>query len=369
MVGNFYFGWLFYNLICGTLLLNFSRKTKLCQNRLILGIFCLSCFVLAIFGNSITPDYMPYRDIISEIAQTKDPFTHLEDIYVKLIHNIGDDYFLYQCIIYGIEFILFFFLLSKSIIKSKYIICFMALFAILGLYNAIGGRAGLCYVTTLYGIFCLYNRQKILGILFLILGILLHKFGIILSPLFIIASIIPISFNRKRLIFFLIIVLVAIVVMRYVINNSFGDLLDQMSDINAAGANYLAKEESPNEGGSFWWKLIGLYKTLFFMLISFRVLYLANRFINDNKIIGLFYRISILLITLAIIYYSLGLPDPTIGGRFLSAATIPICIIVALISEYKPYKHHEKNICILGLLVYLLFNNAFIVGVSHINGV
>lgn len=369
MDGNFYFGWLFYNLICGTLLLNFSQKTKLCQNRLILGIFCLSCFLLAIFGNSITPDYIPYKDIISEIARTKDPFTHLEDIYVKLIHNIGNDYFLYQCIIYSIQFILFFFLLSKSLIKCKYIICFMALFAILGLYNAVGGRSGLCYVTTLYGILCFYNQKKILGILFLGLGILLHKFGIILSPLFIIASIIPMSFNRKRLILFLIIVLVAIAVMRYIINACFGDLLDQMSDINAAGANYLAKEESPNEGGSFWWKLIGLYKALFFVLISLRVLYLANRFINDNKIIGLLYRISIFLITLAIIYYSLGLPDPTIGGRFLSAATIPICIIAALICEYRSYKPSERNICILGLLVYLLFNNAFIVGVSHINGV
>ena len=367
MEGNFYFGWLLYNLICGILLLNFSSKVKLCQNRLILGIFCLSCFLLAIFGNSITPDYIPYKDIISEISRTRDPFTHLEDIYVKLIHIIGNNYFLYQCIIYGIQFIMLYFLASKSIIKSKYIICFMALFAVLGLYNSIGGRAGLCYVTTLYGILCFDNQQRIWGILMLALGCLLHKIGFVLAPLFMVVSVIPISFNRKKIILLGIIILGVIAVMRHIINTSFGDLLDQMSDISAAGANYIAKEVGPNEGGSIWWKLIGFYNTLFFILISCRILYIANRFIKDNRMIRLYYRISISLITLSIIYYSLGLPDPTIGDRFLSSATIPICIIAALISEYRPYKHCEKNIYILGLLILLMLKNSFIFGVSHIN--
>lgn len=369
MVGNFYFGWFIYNLICGVLLINFSRTVKLNQIRTAIIIFTASCYLLAIFGNAITPDYIPYQSIIAEIAVTQDPFTHIESIYIYLIHHIGNNYFIYQFILYTIQFIIFYVLISNSLNHCRFCICFMALFSIIGLYNSIGGRAYLCYVTLLYGIVLFHKHKKTAGLVLLVAGIFLHKIGIILSPLFLIATAIPFSLNKTRFILLLICIGSLVIALRYLIHNNFGELLEQVSNVNAAGANYLAKEESQNAGGSLWWKIISLYRTLFFYILSIKVLYLTYKHAQSNQLLNLLYKISFSLILLSISYLGLGLPDQTIGERLLSAATIPICIITAKLRDYDVYTRKDRYLVITGLLILLMFNNAYIVGTSHVNGI
>lgn len=369
MEGNFYFGWFFYNLICGILLFNFSRKIRISHIRFSLGIFFLSCLALAVCGNSITADYAQYKSTISVIASTKDPFTHLEGIYVWLIHQTGDNYFLYQFIIYTYQYLICYFLVLYSLKKCKFSITFMALFAVISLYGSISGRVYLCYITSLTGIILFFNHRWLFGSIFLILGACLHKIGIILTPLFLFAAIIPLSFNRKKILLLLIFGLTIIVLLRYIIYTEFGNILEQISDINPTGAFYLAKEEGQNENGSLWWKLIGLYRVLFFITLSIRSLYLANKYVNPGTIIRLYFKISFLLLFFSVIYFCLGFPDNTIGERLLSAATIPVCIIMAKLNEHGVYAPKERRLVILGLIFLLIFNNAYIVGVSHVNQV
>lgn len=367
MTGNFYFGWLLYNLICGFLLLNSLRTVKFSQIRFTIGVFSLCFLVLGVFGNAITPDYVPYQKIISDIASTKNPFTHLEDIYIYFIHHIGNNYFLYQLIIYTLQFLFFYCLISYSLKHCKYVFYFMTLFAIIGLMSCVGGRAYLCYIVVLSGIVLLFNHKYIIGLTLLIFSVYLHKIGIVLSILSVIALLTPISFNKSRFMLFLTIIIVVIILLRQIIDIYLGDLIEQLSNIEKTAANYIAKETTPNEGGSLWWKLIGLFKTWFFLAICFRVLYLTNKFAISDKITYLYFKISFFFIGPGIIYLCLGLPDPTIGERLLSASTIPICIIAARLNKFKVYTRLDRNLTIIGLFILLLFNNAFIVGVSHIN--
>ena len=87
---NFYFGWILYNGICIVLMLMLSKRITKSQRNSFLGVFICAFSVLAIFGNAITPDHLVYREIVEVIASTEDPFVHVEEFYIWLIHHIGN---------------------------------------------------------------------------------------------------------------------------------------------------------------------------------------------------------------------------------------------------------------------------------------
>lgn len=87
-VANFYFGWFLYNLICFSLFLVMFKKISGKEYRILTSLYILACIILSLYGNSISPDYTSYKDIVKEVASTQDPFTHIETIYIVLIHSI-----------------------------------------------------------------------------------------------------------------------------------------------------------------------------------------------------------------------------------------------------------------------------------------
>lgn len=367
MAENFYFGWLIYNVICITLLLNIGRKTKKTQFQLITIIYVGLGFILAVFGNSISPDFIEYKKIITEVAATKEPFTHIEDSYIYLIHKIGNSFLLYRVIIYALQFVFLYFIIDLSINRSRYILSFLTLFSIICLYDCIGGRAYLCYTCVLLGIIVFRCVSKILGIILLVCGIYLHKMGFILSPLLLAVSYIPVHFNRKRLYIYLIIISLITIILRYIIQTRFGELLEQVGSINSDGAQYLSQEEGANAGGSIWWTLISIYKKYFILSVFLYSAYKINGLKTVDSVTLMNFRICICTFTIANVYSCLGLPDGTIGGRFAAAGYIPLCFLWSRLSAYHNISSKVKNIIIVGAFLYLMMTNAYIVGVSHIN--
>lgn len=364
MAGNFYLGWVLYNIICIGLLIIQYNHIKKNQYTWFIALLSLSFLILALFGNSISPDYWPYRNLVDLIARTQHPTTHIEYIYIWLIHHIGNNFNLYQLIIYIPQFLIFY-LISISL-PNKRIILYSYCFAIIGLYPSIVGRFFLFNVVLILGVICIGNNHRIIGITLILISSFLHKLGIFLAPITLLILIFPFRGKNRDLYLISFLFIVLSITVRYIIHNYFNDLFKTLDGVQ--GSNYLAKEKGYNEGGSFVWQVIYVYQLLTTILLSFYVLYKLHTFFHTFHLCDkLIYKMLLGLTTIATFYFSLGLPDITIGSRIITVSIIPLSYIISILPEYVKISKYHKYIFLSWGIFYLMFNNAYIIGVSHIN--
>lgn len=360
---NFYFGWILYNGICLVLMLMLSKQIVKSQRDCFLRIFICAFSLLAIFGNAITPDHLAYREMVSEIASTKDPFVHIEDFYIWLIHHIGDNFFLYQCCVYLPVFLGLYWIFTRGC-RLENVILFLFTFAVMGVYSIIKGRSDLFTVIYLVGIVLLVKKRIILGCACLFFSFFLHKVSFIvlpLTPLFFF----PWKWNRKRLIIASFLFICIVSIGRYLIENNLSDIFQTLDFVQGVG--YLAKEESINEDGSLWWQIIARYQVGGRFLLSFWVLYHLRGFCSMT--IGSFGRTMYYLLfwitMLSLFFYGLNLPDKTIAGRTFNIGIIPLCYLISVLPHHMSINRMQKICFFFICFFYLLFNNAYIIGVSH----
>ncbi len=364
MAGNFYFGWFLYNIICIGLLVNQYRQIKNNQIKGFIALLSLLFFILALFGNAISPDYWPYRNLVDLIARTQHPTTHVEDIYVWLIHRIGDNFNLYQLIIYFPQFLIFY--IITIALSSKKIILYLYCFSIIGLYPSIVGRFFLFNVVLILGVISIGCNHKITGIILIIASSFLHKLGLFLAPITLLILIFPFCPQKRYLLIVLCVFVVLSLTVRYIIENYFMYLFETLDGVQ--GSNYVAKEEGYNSGGNFMWQIIYIYQHLTTILLSFYVLCKLRGFFNSFTLCDkLIYKMLFWLTVIGTFYFSLGLPDITIGSRIITVAIIPLSYIISIYSNYRKIFRYQKYIYIMWGIFYLMFNNAYIIGVSHMN--
>lgn len=362
---DFYFGWFLYNLICLILLINLPKQIKYNQRKIFIGFYSIFFLLFALFGSSISPDFFSYQKIVKIVSHAKNPITHIEDIYVNIIHIIGDKFTLFQLIIYIPQFISFYLVSTKLNLKN--VALYLYVFAIIGLYQSIIGRFYLYNVTFLLGIILIGNRQYFIGVIILILSGFLHKLGFYLTPLIILFLIIPLNLNKKNVRFILILFLFLSISVRFILQNHFAEFINMIDETE--GHYYIEKKEGYNSTGSIIWQFIYAYQQITTIILSIYILLKTNKhYVLSCRLIDkIMYQILFWLTLFVCFYYMLGLPDITIGSRILSITTIPLAYFICLLQQYNKISVRQKNFFIIWSLVYLMFNNAYIIGVSHIN--
>lgn len=360
---NFYFGWILYNLIFFTLIMTRYKHFQKNQSKLILGLYLSLFFILCLFGNAISPDYISYREIVNEVAGTQYPFVHIEKFYIWLIHQIGRDFFLYQFCIYvpiwGLVYLLF-----TKWIRLERPVLFLFLFVILSLYGVLSGRQYLFIIVYLFGVVLLVNKKYMIGYVCLFVSFFLHKIAYIaipLTPLFFI----PWKLNRKQLLILSILLAVGVVKGREMIADNL--MYEILASYQVAGSSYVIKMEGTNAGGSLWWKFIATYQTGVKFLLIFFVLYRLRRiaFLPVFSINRVMYFLLFWVSIVSLFFYGLNLPDSTIAQRTLGIGLIPLCYLYSLLPKYVVIKRWYRMCFVWILFFYMMFNNAYIVGVSH----
>lgn len=364
--GNFYFGWILYDLICIVLILMRGRQIASSQRRILFGLFCFSFAFLAIFGNSITPDTLNYREIVKEVSVTKNPFTHIEEFYVWLIHQIGNNFMLFQICIYAPIFFILYQIFTKGI-ELQNPALFLLLFAVLTLYDAIAGRSYLFTLVYLAGIVLLTRKKTVFGIAFLAGSFFLHKVAYIGLPLTVLYFV-PWKLNRKTFLFIVILLGGMIAWGRHVIDYNLIDTIDTLSSAGVRGANYLTRTEGVHEGGSLWWTVIGNYRKYVRLILSFWVLWHLREIASMPSLSAtrVMYFMLLWITLTSIFFYGINLPDATIAGRIAALGGIPLCYMLSICPQYMRLTRTQKFVFFLICFFYLLFNNAYIVGVRNI---
>lgn len=356
---RFYTGWVLYNFIAITLLFFVLSgcRIKKEQYNIFLFSYIMLFLIVAIYGNCITPDYEEYREIIETIATTKDPFVHVENFYKWWIPYIGNNHTLYLFILYSISYSFIYFFLRK--IQSPNIILLLFTYVVILLYDSIAGRQFLFYAVYTTGILLLVRRYWFSSFIIIIVSMFLHKIAYIAIPLLLIYFI---PLNRRIVIILFGLFPILVIVGNYLIHNYLLNIVLELNWLH--GSSYLIKEA--REGGSFWWNLIALYQIAAKYLLAFYVLYCMRdiRF-SSKKEDRIMYSILFWCVFISLIIYSFNLPDTTIPRRCLSIGIIPLCYLISLLPQYVDIRSTHKICFLLICLLYLMFNNAYIVGVSH----
>ncbi len=361
---NFYFGWILYNGICIILMLMLSKRITKSQRNSFLGVFICAFSVLAIFGNAITPDHLVYREIVELIASTEDPFVHVEEFYIGLIHHIGNDFYLYQSCVYLPVFLGVYWIFTRGC-SLENIILFLFLFAVMGVYSIIKGRSDLFTVFYLVGVVLLGKRRFILGCACLFFSFFLHKVSFIALPL-VPLFFLPWKWNKKRVFMVGLLFICIVSAGRNLVENNLSDIFQTLDYVQ--GLDYLNRTEGANEGGSLWWQVIYGYQTGVRYFLMFLVLYQLRGFclLPLGSVNRVLYMLILGTTVTSLFFYGLGLPDTTIAGRTFSIGTIPLCYFISLLPQYMRVSRVQKTVFFFICFFYLLFNNAYIVGVSHI---
>lgn len=362
-VANFYFGWIFYDMLCAILMLIAFRQVKDTQRNLFVRCFIFAFLLLAIFGNSISPDYLNYVEMVDEIASTKDPFVHVEPFYIALIHLIGNNFYLYQTCIYVPAFIGIYYMFTK-VRKLEYPILFLLLFVTLVLYSFIVGRSYVFVAIYLLALSLLTDKKYLWAILMLISSFFFHKLSYIGLPL-VLLYFLPLRLNWKTISVLGILFFISLIGIRYLLDNYFLDLFTSLED--AQGKNYLLKTEGANEGGSFWWQIIYTYQKVIKYFFAFIALFFLKRFASLSffSFDRMMYVIVFWTSVVSLFLYCVDLPDETIASRTFSIGIIPLCYLLSVLPLYISIKQVHKVIFFFICLFYMMFNNAYIVGVSH----
>lgn len=360
---NFYFGWILYDFLCGILILILSKRIVNTQKKLFLGCFFFSFLVLAVFGNAISPDYWNYVDLVKEIASTQDPFVHMEEFYIWLIHKIGNNFYLYQLCVYIPQFVLIYLIFTRGCHLDNPIL-FLLLFAILVLYSSIVGRNYLFTAVYLSALVLLANRKFVLGILLLAISVIFHKLAYIALPLSVLYFI-PLRINRKTLTVLAILFISAIGGINYIINNYIFELVQGLGDVK--GKDYLLLTEKHSSGNSFWWQAISNYQVCVKYLFAFISLYYLRRVVSLNifSIDRMMYAIVFWSSLASLLFYSIDLPDTTIAGRTFMLGQIPLCYLFSKIPNCLCVKQWHKILFFFICIFYMMFSNAYIMGIRH----
>lgn len=360
---NFYFGWILYNLFCAILILIVSKRIVETQRNIFVGCFILCFLILAIFGNAISPDYLNYVEMVEEIASTKNPFVHVEEFYIWLIHKIGNNFYLYQACVYVPLFILIYLVFTRGCHLDNPIL-FLLLFAIFVLYSSIVGRTYLFIAVYLSALVLLVDKKLVLGISLLGCSCIFHKLAYIALPLTLLFFI-PLQLNRRTLCALFFLFVFSLIVIDYVLKNYLLEFFLGLGDIQ--GKDYLLRTEGANAGGSFWWQVIYAYQIGVKFLFAFIVLYHLRQMMTLTvfSIDRMMYVIVFWSSLASLLLYNLGLPDTTIAGRTFSIGLIPLCYLFSQLPNYIHIKRWHKLSFFIIVIFYMMFNNAYIVGVSH----
>lgn len=364
IVSNFYFGWGFYNFLIISLFIFYisRKKIKLSQYKYFVLIYSALFLILAVFGSSITADYWPYREIVDTISTTKDPFVHVESFYKWWVPYVDNNYQLYLLILFFSTFLIFYFV--TCFLNPIDIVLFLFSYSVLFLYNSIAGRQILFNMFYVFTILLFLKKYWLPALFSLLLCFYLHKVAILGLPILLLLFI---PLNRRTVIFIIFLFIGLSLVLRYIINNYLGDVMMGVKGVD--GANYLTKEEGANAYGSLWWKVIYIYQISVKYLLAFWVLFVSKNycFSSSSLIVRVMYRLLFWVILISLLLYSLNMPDNTIAGRCFGLAIIPTCYLLSNITQFCRVKFmFVFSFCVI-LIIYMMFNNAYIVGVSHGN--
>ena len=360
---SFYFGWMLYNSIFLLLMLIYSKQISQHQKTLFFGFFVCLFMILAILGNAISPDHMNYRELVNEISSTKNPFVHVEEFYIRLIHSIGNNFFLYLCCIYIPQLLVFYWIFKHGCLLKNTAL-FLFLFVVLVLYDSIVGRYFLFNVIYLSGIVLLVKRRFLLGVFVLFLSFFLHKLSYIALPL-IPLFFLPWRWNKKRVILAVLAFASMVYLVRNMITNNLAEVVLQLHFVE--GVSYLERTEGVHEGGSLWWQIINMYQICVNFLLAFWVLYHLRQFcfLPTGSMNRVMYNLLMCTSMTSLFFYALGLPDSTIAYRSFTIGMIPLCYLLSLLPQYMHITKVQKVFFFWICLFYMMFNNAYIVGVSH----
>ena len=362
---NFYFGWISYNLICFLLILMLMYSMRIAQRQrnVFLGFFVCLFVIISIFGSAITPDYMNYRELVQMIASTQYPFVHVEEFYIWLIHHIGNNFNLYLCCIYIPLFLVFYKIFTRSCPLENSIL-FLFSIVVFVFYESIKGRYFLFNVIYLAGIILLVKRKFLLGIFVLCLSFFLHKLSYIALPL-IPLFFLPWRWNKKRIILAILAFTIVLYLIRWVIANNLSEVVLQLHFVEGIG--YLERTEGIREGGNLWWQIISIYQTFARFFLAFFILYHLRKFclLPIGSMERTMYNLLMCTTLVSLFVYGLGLPDSTIAYRSFTVGMIPLCYLLSLLPQYVHITKVQKVFFFWICLFYVMFNNAYIVGVSH----
>lgn len=369
MIENYYFGKFLINVIfffC--LFLNYFKLGER-QKTLLSIIICSSYIFLGIFGNAITPDYKSYLEIISEISATKDPgfLTHFEPFWVYFIHQIGNNYFLFRLIIFSVEGIILFLIVSFSKINNTEFFYFI--FTSICLYwGFISGRSAVYVYFFILGLVLILKHKSFLGLLLIIISFFLHKSALYFIPLLLLSAFIsPVNFlkNKTRTFLFIFLIIAIILTLNFLINQLIGGLFD-IDDFQ--GINYIKAENSPLAGRSVIWKIIYTTQTLIFIGLS---IYVISLFYKNTLQLSRIHKVNLNLLfwicIYLIIFYSLQLPDKSIGLRLLTVGYIPLSLLLTVLKDKNVlYKNFNLKIIVYTCaFVYFFLTNLYMIGVAN----
>ncbi|WP_353890275.1 EpsG family protein [uncultured Bacteroides sp.] len=354
---NFYFGWSLYNIIVLILLvvLLSGKKIKKEHDHLFIGIIFILYLLLGIFGNSITADYLPYKDIVKTLAIANNSYVHVEDFFRLWIPYIGNNYFLYLCIMNLLSLSFLYLIVVK--LQSNNNVLFLLSFSLILLYGWIGERQSLFFAVYTLGILLLIEKKYIGALILFFLSFFLHKISYMALPILLLCFI-PLRKKILRLIIFSFPILAIVCYIAFYSNMDF--IIDNLGSI---GVVYLEKEEGEHAGGSLWWVLISYYKTFVLYFLSVYLLCKFYRFRSSRKI-SILYSILFWTILISFFFYIL-LPEKTIANRCLRLGLIPMCYFLSVLTNYVRVRNMHRICFFLICIVYLLLNNAYILGVSR----
>lgn len=358
----FYYSWFLYDLIYLIHLILAYKSINNEQKNIFICISLLSFCLLAIFGNSITPDYVNYKELVEEISSTKDPFVHVEAFYIWLIHLIGNHFYIYNfCIFAPLFFCIY---LIAKFAKLENPTLFLTVFVVTNLYSSIAGRFFLFLAVYTLSFTLLARKHFISAIFLLSILFLLHKMAYIALPLCLLYFF-PLKLNWKSLLIGGCLFLFLVIMGRKILENGLNDVIELLDGVS--GVNYLTKEEGANAGGSLWWQIIYHYQRCVGFLFTFIALYQLRHFLAYPvfSISRMMYAIVFWSSLTALVLYCIDLPDTTIADRTFSIGSIPLCYLFSQLPNYICIKRKHKIYFFLLSLFYLIFNNAYIVGVSH----
>jgi len=313
----------------------------------------------------ITNDFFPYKEIISIIHSTQEPFLNVEPFWIRAIQYFDLSHYQYIFLLELISFILFYFSLRQ--LNPRNIILFISLWTLFFFISVIGGRAILFYMTFLGGFTIFANRKSVIGILLLSLSFFFHKTAYIGIPLFILSLI---SFSKNELILIFLCSIVASLVLRITVTNNIDIIYESISGAGIPGAIYLTHEENRNATGLVIWRIIPLISYILYVLFSIFTLYRLLPYLDIMTYKQKrFYYLSFWGLTLSIALRLLNLPDPAISVRVLSIIITPIIYLYLILREYSKPLKYERRALLLTLMISFLIGDISILRVMFINDI
>lgn len=356
---KFYFGWILYNIIAFVffILLLSGHGIKREQNTMFLSFNIILFIILSVFGNCITPDYESYREIVETIATTKDPFVHVEKFYIWWISYIGNNFFLYLLLLYLVSYSFIYY--SFRLLHISNIILFLFVYVVFILYYSMSGRQFLFNAVFFTGMILLAKRHWLSSLIIIFTSVFLHKIAYIAIPLLLICFL---SLNRRLITIILCLFPIVAIIGNYFVDYYLNDIFLEINWL--AGSNYLVKDSTV--GGSLWWSVISFYHTSVNYLCSFYVLYyMRNIRSSVRKVDRIMYSMLFWCVYISLLFYAFNLPDKTIASRVSSLSLLPLCYLFSQLPGFIYLKKEYKIIFFFVCLFYMLFNDVYIVGISH----